>query len=833
MDLKQLCMGCMTLVGEVEVCPNCGFVEGTPPEAPQHLAPRTLLNGRYLLGRVLGQGGFGITYLAWDINLDTKLAVKEYLPRDFASRSLEQTAVSVYSGENQTHFEYGLEKFLEEAKILAQFNNSPGIVSVRDFFRENNTAYLVMYYLDGITFKQYLEQMGGKIPYETAISIMNPVLDSLAEVHNLQLLHRDISPDNIYITTNRQVKLLDFGAARHSVNEQNRSLSIILKPGFAPEEQYRTKGRQGPWTDVYAAAATIYRAITGIVPVEALERMQEDTLVPPSQLGVNITADAEAALMQALSVRAPQRFQSIKSFQTALLGGAPVLSKAEPEQMTTVVSPQSHASDAPTMYMPSQVQAQMSQSPAQSYPPPAQAQPVVQAPAQSTVKSKKPLWVGLVAAVVVVALGIGAFLFFSPSDDSKVMKEYKGLDISEARKLLKDSGIRYEVEEEYDDDIDSGKVIRQKPSSGTELKSSDVVVLFVSLGKEKKKSNENSVKEAEPSATTPPSKESISPVESSQGQLAASDQYFVGFAGTLEKSNPYKYEAVDFDGDGVMELVTTSTDDANGSYLNVYIWDGSKFVIWYTFTVPDYVYDLTRSYRGGDREALYALTYSAIYELRIDEGNIPVVDKYEQDIHPYELAVGSLDGDDIEDFAFLQITEDGTNEYAVSFQLSNGSSNVLQRLGSIVSNLRLADLNGDGISEMLYFGSDNQVHILKWNGQQFDEVATTTFGEGNLFYNFYTADVDHDGTHEVVTISSMGDGLEGRYWKWIPEQNDLIFTKVFDLTGISYSAMPLLGDFDFDKYNDVLILDTEYDEETWDFKSTKYFIYRDGAVYSN
>lgn len=315
----HLCFGCMTDIGTESVCPHCGWVKGTAAEAPQHLPPGTILQNKYVLGKVLGHGGFGITYLAWDSNLNMKLAIKEYMPRDFVTRSPDHTYVSVFSGELGTHFEKGLKNFLDEAKTVAQFSHHPGIVGVKDFFRDNGTAYLVMHYLEGVDFKHYLESQGGKIPYQTALRIMMPVMDALREVHSTGTLHRDISPDNIYITSEGQVKILDFGAARHAMSEFSKSISVILKPGYAPEEQYRSKGKQGPWTDIYATAATLYRAIVGSVPPESLDRLEEDGIVPPSALGVDIPKGAEAALLKALSVRASDRYQSMGDFQRELL----------------------------------------------------------------------------------------------------------------------------------------------------------------------------------------------------------------------------------------------------------------------------------------------------------------------------------------------------------------------------------------------------------------------------------------------------------------------------------------------------------------------------------
>lgn len=324
MDVNRLCLGCMTDKGEAAECPYCGWREGNALGAGQHLPPGTILRGKYLLGRVLGQGGFGISYLAWDLDLNLKLAIKEYLPRDFATRAPGNTEVTAYtSADSQAFFDEGREKFLEEARTLASFEDHPNIVSIRDFFRENSTAYFVMNYIEGQTFKEYIQSKGGRLEYEDALQIMMPVFDALRVIHQTGILHRDISPDNIFITGKGLVKILDFGAARHAMGEHSKSLSVILKPGYAPEEQYRSKGSQGPWTDEYAAAATFYLALSGAVPPDALDRMAQDTMQSPSQLGCKIPPAAEAALLKALSVRAEDRFPDLKEFQNALAAASP------------------------------------------------------------------------------------------------------------------------------------------------------------------------------------------------------------------------------------------------------------------------------------------------------------------------------------------------------------------------------------------------------------------------------------------------------------------------------------------------------------------------------
>ena len=315
---ESLCMGCMANKGNARFCGDCGWEEGTPAESPLQLPPRTVLDGRYLLGRALGQGGFGITYLAWDLNLNRKLAIKEYFPREVCTRARDEHTVQPLTHGSREAYAAGQKRFLEEAQALARFQDHPGIVSVLGFFQENGTAYLVMVYVEGRTLKQYLEERNGKMPFQAALNILTPVMDALREVHRVGMLHRDISPDNIYLNRRGQVKILDFGAARYAMGELSRSLDVILKPGYAPEEQYRYRGKQGPWTDVYALGATLYRAVTGQPPTAAPDRLEHDDLVSPSRLGVEIPAKSEVALLKALAVRAGNRFQSIAEFQKAV-----------------------------------------------------------------------------------------------------------------------------------------------------------------------------------------------------------------------------------------------------------------------------------------------------------------------------------------------------------------------------------------------------------------------------------------------------------------------------------------------------------------------------------
>jgi serine/threonine protein kinase len=323
MNPSTLCVGCMENDSGEAVCPKCGRPFDLAPQNALQLKPRTMLRDQYLIGRALGHGGFGITYLAWDLGLETRLAIKEYMPNGVAGRSSGATQVVAYPGQTEVVFEWGLDRFMDEARTLKKFS-SPGIVSVDTIFRENGTAYLVMEFLDGWTLEEYVNSRGGTVPADTLTRILLPVFDALSVVHADGILHRDISPDNIYLTRAGKVKLIDFGAARNALSQKSRNLSIVLKEGYAPEEQYRSSGIQGPWTDVYATAATFYHAVTGRRPQSALDRQADDRLQRPSALGIQIQEPVEAALMKALSVKAVDRFQSMEDFKAALTATAEV-----------------------------------------------------------------------------------------------------------------------------------------------------------------------------------------------------------------------------------------------------------------------------------------------------------------------------------------------------------------------------------------------------------------------------------------------------------------------------------------------------------------------------
>lgn len=318
--MKTLCLGCMQeFDDEYKICPHCGYAVGTKADEAIHIQPGTRLHDRYIVGKVLGFGGFGVTYIAWDEKLEQKVAIKEYLPSEFSTRMPGQTQVTVFNGEKNEQFHDGLSKFVDEAKRLAKFQNEPGIVRIFDSFEDNSTAYIIMEYLQGETLASYMERMG-PIDEQDAVAMLMPIMQSLQAVHAEGIIHRDIAPDNIFLTDEGEIKLIDFGASRYATTSHSRSLTVVIKQGYSPEEQYRSRGDHGPHTDVYALSATLYKMITGKTPPDAMERRVEyenkrkDILVEPRRLTKKLTRNRENAILNALNVRIEDRTPTVAAF---------------------------------------------------------------------------------------------------------------------------------------------------------------------------------------------------------------------------------------------------------------------------------------------------------------------------------------------------------------------------------------------------------------------------------------------------------------------------------------------------------------------------------------
>ncbi|MCR4599300.1 MAG: PASTA domain-containing protein [Acetatifactor sp.] len=445
----KLCMGCMESYGdEYGVCPHCGYVENSEPEEANQLRPGTILHNKYVAGKAIGHGAFGVTYLGYDAELDRKVAIKEYMPGEFSNRVPGDDKVIVYEGDKREQFESGLEKFADEARRLAMFQDKEGIVQIYDCFQENNTAYLVMEYLEGITAKAKVRQ-DGKMSLEEALGVIMPILRSLKEVNAAGILHRDIAPDNIMLTKDGGAKLIDFGASRFATTGHSRSLTVLIKQGYAPVEQYNGRGDQGTWTDVYGLAATFYFLLTGKTPQDAMERKGNDRLKPPSKEGAEVKKNVDVAIMNAMNLGIEYRTKTMEDFEKELLSIEEVARVVEPDRREDL--------------------------------------------------GKMPKWLKVTlaaCAVLIVTFGVllatGVINFggvssgvFEMAKGHTYVPTFVNQNYDKAGNIAKDNSVKIQiVDSQFSDDIEMDMVLSQSLPSGSKVAINSLIDLVVSAGRE-------------------------------------------------------------------------------------------------------------------------------------------------------------------------------------------------------------------------------------------------------------------------------------------------------------------------------------------------------------
>lgn len=314
---KSLCMNCMKITYRGDCCPVCGTRRRQVKNSPRALPVNYLLHRRYLIGKVLGEGGFGITYLAWDEKENQRVAIKEYMPQGLTARVKETGEITPVK--DTRHYEKYLKRFLEEAQIVYQYRDHPNIIRVNHLFRENHTAYYAMEYLEGMDLRDKMAEAGFHLSWTEIKPIFAQAVSALHTVHQSGIIHCDISPDNILLQEGGIVKVIDFGAAKSDVG--GNSSMLILKQGFAPPEQYVKHGRLGPWTDVYALAVTIYFCLTGKMPQKSIDRLMGDQIVMPSEMGIALPEDfREEALKKGLELYVERRYSDVRTFWQQLTG---------------------------------------------------------------------------------------------------------------------------------------------------------------------------------------------------------------------------------------------------------------------------------------------------------------------------------------------------------------------------------------------------------------------------------------------------------------------------------------------------------------------------------
>lgn len=458
----------------------------TGSNSPSHILPEgTILPHNYIIKGVLGEGGFGITYVGFHTLTNEKAAIKEYFPSGLAAREFHngQYQLVPFQGSSKKAFERGCRHFLNEASILREFHHLNNIVSVKDVIETNGTVYLVMEYIDGITLKQYVKE-NGALTFDELLSLMKPIIQSLIQIHKSGLIHRDISPDNLMIGIDNQLHLIDFGAASFENVHETRTMTVMLKSGYAPPEQYLSDGKQGAWTDIYALCSTMYLALTGFAPPESIKRLQSDDL-PPLVANAAISSWQAAAIEKGMSVRAADRFQNMETLYQAL------------------IIPPIEADSKRRAYQNASIEENKT---------------VMKYPAKSLRNRRllfRIIWAGVLCAVLYCGLGIGGMVPFplpsntkmtdSPTENPKAedtlpnpeavpadslctMVEVVGSTLSDARKQLYtlDSSIRIQTEWVYDSKYAANTVTAQSIAEGISFTKGSLgsILLTVSRGKE-------------------------------------------------------------------------------------------------------------------------------------------------------------------------------------------------------------------------------------------------------------------------------------------------------------------------------------------------------------
>lgn len=503
------CVHCMSEnPDDGKFCARCGK-SVTASGAPNHLKPGTVLNNKYLVGVAIGEGGFGITYVGRDLTLDIKIAIKEFFPTGYAVRNNTiSNEVTLNYGSNNKYYKDAKTHFLQEAQNIAKFSRERGIVNVRDFFEANGTAYIIMEYLEGENLSDIIARKG-PFKADEIFRRFLPMMQTLGKMHRENVIHRDITPENIHMLPDGSLTLIDFGSARYYAGTRQRTMSVQFKQGYAPFEQYSKNGRQGPWTDVYGLCATLYKCITGKTPVDSLDRCQNVALRTPSELGVHMAPALEKVLLYGLEIYPQNRCQSMEE----LMRLTEAALRNEP-----IVTPAPGAGGA---YQPPRRPVAPGNMP---YPNRQNGAPVRQAPAAPKKKSHA----GLIAAIIVIAVlliggGVLAWvLFFPPNNQNntgsaseettsateastapastaptepkatkptqpptqpKVTVPYLvGMKSADAYEKLSELSLKYKTEFEYSDEFPEDYIISQSPSDSSSVEQNSTVTLKISRG---------------------------------------------------------------------------------------------------------------------------------------------------------------------------------------------------------------------------------------------------------------------------------------------------------------------------------------------------------------
>ncbi len=321
----HICPNCFDTGYTGGECRVCGYNSAYHERSVRALDAKTVLNGRYIIGTVLGEGGFGITYKACDVKAGRICAVKEYMPAGVGLRRPNGLTLEPASDRVMRAYQKGLARFTDEASILMNISSIPEVVTVHEFFQENGTAYYAMEFLDGANLNQIMRVSNGRMRYDDITNVTARVASAMQKVHeSAHILHRDISPENIIVTDKNEVKIFDFGNAKHYALDQNNEFSVVLKLKYAPPEQHSQQMPQGPYTDIYSLAATYYYCVTGRNLPTAVDRLGGVSYIPLSQMNLGIPQTVSDAVDRALILDYSKRTQTMQEFLNGITNGAGV-----------------------------------------------------------------------------------------------------------------------------------------------------------------------------------------------------------------------------------------------------------------------------------------------------------------------------------------------------------------------------------------------------------------------------------------------------------------------------------------------------------------------------
>lgn len=316
MEYGNICISCFQKKAG-DVCENCGYIESG--ERRRSLLPaRTLLKGKYLVGELININQTSIDYKAFDTEKERIVEIQEYFPGDVVVRDSDSLEVVVASSENLNSYQKNLTSIEANGKKMINFSESPYILNYFDCFFENNTVYIVKEYIEGMLLDDFVKSNGGTLDTETALSIMVPVLDGLNQLHKEGLIHRGLTPKSIILTVNNEIKIANFRFLKEASPYKDEAMTVHFTPGYAPSEQYKSKSKQGPFSDIYSAGAILYKILTGKKPTDSLDRMAGDELVPPNELNPDIPENVSLSIMKAMNMMAELRFKTATDFKKCL-----------------------------------------------------------------------------------------------------------------------------------------------------------------------------------------------------------------------------------------------------------------------------------------------------------------------------------------------------------------------------------------------------------------------------------------------------------------------------------------------------------------------------------